>query len=313
MARWPGRIGCSIGAGAFPGGVRDLAEPRAWESFSFSTSIMASETRSAGLTVSVVSHGQGPLCRNLLTDLARYARPSVTRVLVTLNVPEPFELPPGLPFPVEILRNAQPAGFGENHNRAFTHVDTEYFAVLNPDISLRGDPFPPLIERVAHPSAGIVAPQVLQVDGAVADAARPLVTPREVLLRRLPARWRPRRSDWHARTPDWVAGMFMVFRSATYARLGGFDTRFFLYCEDVDICARARLHALRVEVVPAAKVTHDARRGSHRSLHLFRLHASSLLRLWRSPAYRNYRRWLDVRDVAPGAGPARLVRGEPRP
>jgi N-acetylglucosaminyl-diphospho-decaprenol L-rhamnosyltransferase len=266
-----------------------------------------------GLTVSVVSHGQAGLCRKLLADLAHHAAASVTRVLVTLNVPEEFDLPEGLPFPVDVLRNPQPLGFGENHNRAFAQVGTEYFAVLNPDIAFAADPFPPLVERLSHPSAGVAAPQVLQTDGAVADFARPLVTPREVLMRRLPARWRPRRTDWHARTPDWVAGMFMVFRSATYARLGGFDTRFFLYCEDVDICARARLHSLRVEVVPAARVTHDARRGSHRSLHLFRLHASSLLRLWRSQAYRDYRRWLVLRDVAPGAGPARLVRGEPRP
>ena len=44
----------------------------------------------------------------------------------------------------------------------------------------------------------------------------------------------------HLLAVDWVSGVFMLFSSQTYAEVGGFDARYFLYYEDADLCARAR-------------------------------------------------------------------------
>ena len=237
-------------------------------------------------TVSVVSHGQAALCSRLLDDLARLAPPSLAKVIVTVNVPESEPRPGALPFAVQFVRNTRPKGFGANHNQAFARSDTPYFAVLNPDLRMPQDPFPELRRRLADAAVGVVSPLVLEADGTVADHARRLLTPGDLLRRRLPAGARSLRS---AAPPDWLAGVFLAFRAETYRALGGFDERFHLYCEDADLCARAQLAGLRIEVAEAARVVHLAQRASRRRPKYLFWHLRSLAKFWRSPAYRNYR------------------------
>lgn len=236
------------------------------------------------ITLSLVSHGQAALCASLLGDLAALAPATVQKLVLTINIPEEAPPLPKLPFPVEFIHNERPLGFGANHNQAFAHSASAYFAVLNPDLRLQCDPFPPLIARLVDPKVGLVAPLVLEADGRVADFARRMVSPWEVIRRRVIA------PDGHGGVdqPDWLAGMFLVLRSETFLSLGGFDTRYRLYCEDVDLCARLRLRGLRLEVVREVSVTHLAQRASRRSLPRMLMHASSLLKLWSSPVYRNY-------------------------
>ena len=49
----------------------------------------------------------------------------------------------------------------------------------------------------------------------------------------------------------------MMIRRGAWERLGGFDTRFFMYSEDADLCARARAAGLGVALIPGAEFTHE--------------------------------------------------------
>lgn len=79
---------------------------------------------------------------------------------------------------------------------------------------------------------------------------------------------------------DWVAGMFMLFRSEAFREAGGFDEAYFLYYEDADICRRMRARGRRVVYQPAAEVVHDARRASRRDPALAWHHAKSAARFF---------------------------------
>ena len=98
------------------------------------------------ITVSIVSHGHDAEIAPLLRDLRALRDARLRRVIVTLNVPPVTDAPAGpWPFELDWLRNERPLGFGANHNRAFTH-DTRQgasplFAVLNPDLRLRANPW----------------------------------------------------------------------------------------------------------------------------------------------------------------------------
>ena len=70
------------------------------------------------------------------------------------------------------------------------------------------------------------------------------------------------------------------------AEVGGFDERYHMYCEDVDLCLRLRGGGWRLARADAAVVEHAARRGSHRQWRHLGWHLRSLWRLWRSPAWR---------------------------
>jgi N-acetylglucosaminyl-diphospho-decaprenol L-rhamnosyltransferase len=85
--------------------------------------------------------------------------------------------------------------------------------------------------------------------------------------------------------PDWVGGMFMFFPSAVYKQVNGFDERYFLYYEDVDLCARLTNLGFKVVFCPASKVIHLAQRTSHKSIKYLRWHLSSMLRFFMTPAY----------------------------
>jgi GT2 family glycosyltransferase len=89
---------------------------------------------------------------------------------------------------------------------------------------------------------------------------------------------------------DWVAGFFMLFRSGVFERLGGFDERYFLYYEDVELCSRARLAGSKIVWMPGVKVVHDARRHSHRDAKFLYWHLRSIARFFASPVYRAARR-----------------------
>jgi N-acetylglucosaminyl-diphospho-decaprenol L-rhamnosyltransferase len=237
------------------------------------------------LTVSVVSHGQMPLANSLIADLIRHPAPQLKRLVVTLNVPEAEAVQAeSAAFEVVVLRNNRPRGFGANHNRAFRHCDTEWFAVLNPDLRLGDDALGLLLEA-RGPLDGLIAPMILNPDGTPADSARRVPTPFSVASRRLRRQSQGPDADF-----DWLAGMCLVLNSEAFRRLGGFDERYYMYCEDIDLSLRMQLAGWRLRRVARAHVVHDARRDSHRSAQHLHWHLSSLIRLWTSPVFWSYLR-----------------------
>jgi GT2 family glycosyltransferase len=95
----------------------------------------------------------------------------------------------------------------------------------------------------------------------------------------------------------WLAGMFLLARADAFQAVGGFDERFFLYCEDYDLCARFYGAGYALASVPAASAVHDAQRDSHRAFKYLRWHVGSLLKVWTSRAF--WRVTLDRRATHP--------------
>ena len=237
-----------------------------------------------GVTVSIVSHNQVQMLNHLLADLIHCKY--ITKVIVTHNLPEPQAF-----FPTDydtskvvILENDYPLGFGRNHNRAFLQCTTKYFAILNPDLRLPSDPFPNLLNGLESGNVGAIAPVVSDGSGGIEDNARRFPTPISLLTRCLRLDTPPKipASSRSLIDSDWVAGMFIIMRSELFSRIGGFDERFFLYCEDVDLCLRLRRLNYKIVLEPSTSVIHYAQRLSRRQLKYFVIHLLSYLRLFRN-------------------------------
>ena len=236
------------------------------------------------ITVSIVSHGHGELLPDLLSDLL--ACPEVDQIILVMNLPERtgvLRSSLASQEQVVLVENSAPKGFGVNHNAAFRYATTPYFLVLNPDVRLMGNPFPELLACMQDEDVSLCAPVVLDPDGRLEDSARRFPTVPGLLLKGL--RLDDGRLHYDARAQvvpaPWVAGMFMLFRSVDYAALGGFDEGFFLYYEDVDICARIWRVGKKIVLCPHASIVHDARRASRRHFRFMLRHASSMLRYFR--------------------------------
>ena len=243
--------------------------------------------RSPDISISVVSHLQLGLVAQLLDDLAEYCKDLNFEFILTLNLAEdlPFSLDRYI-FPISLIRNSGPLGFGANHNQAFAKSSGSYFCVLNPDIRIRSNPFLLLSNCFQDPFVGVVAPLVLGPDGCVEDSARQFPSPLKILGKFFNVRQKPEYSGTEGIIyPDWVGGMFMLFPREIFARLGGFDERYFLYYEDVDLCARLKLMGFRALLCTKAHVIHHAQRSSHANFRYLRWHLRSMTRFFLSPVY----------------------------
>jgi hypothetical protein len=182
---------------------------------------------------------------------------------------------------IQIICNATPKGFADNHNRAFERCATPWFAVLNPDLRITDDIFDHLISRATEDRRiALVAPVVLNSLGQVEDSERANLTPWSI-IRRFIYKPKPLKNT-NSSGFRWYAGMFHLIRSDSFAEINGFDDRFFLYCEDYDFCARLYLNGHRLLQEKSASVAHDAQRSSHTSIRYSWLHLKSLLRVWLS-------------------------------
>jgi N-acetylglucosaminyl-diphospho-decaprenol L-rhamnosyltransferase len=243
------------------------------------------------ITVSVVSHGQWHLVSQLLTDLRSHCNSTTIELILTLNIPEVVTLDQAdYDFSVRIIRNPQPKGFGANHNAAFAQANGQFFCVINPDIRFTSCPFSNLLACFSDSSVGIAAPLVLSPEGQPEDSARRFPTPWKILGKLKTRHDRPDYSLDGGMVPvDWCAGMLLLFPANVYANLRGFDERYFLYYEDVDICSRLTLSGFKVVMSADTHVVHHAQRSSHRQIRYMFWHVRSILRFFLSPVYRRLR------------------------
>ncbi len=247
-------------------------------------------TNLKSFTVSVVSHGHGAQVEQLLKAIRRWSDAHLKKVIVTVNVPGLdigfFDHKAGdYPFVLRIIQNSEPQGFGANHNTAFQQCDSDYFFVLNPDLELPVNPFPALLTALADSRTGCAYPIQTASDGGKQDFERDLPTASAILKRRFS------KIAFHVHTPPqarWASGAFMAFKASVFRSVGGFDERYFMYCEDVDICLRVQLAGFRLTRAETTVIHHAQRQTLKNFRHLL-WHLRSLVRLWNSDAYKSYK------------------------
>jgi N-acetylglucosaminyl-diphospho-decaprenol L-rhamnosyltransferase len=182
-------------------------------------------------------------------------------------------------------------GFGAGANRGVAATRADYILLLNPDTLVEPGTVKVLADALDRdPRLAVVGPRVENLDGSLYPSARTFpslgdavghaflgfVSPSNPFTRRY------RMLDWdHAlpRDVDWIAGTCMLLRRTAFEAVGGFDERYFMYVEDVDLCWRLWRTGWRVAYEPAGRVVHTI--GVSSELHPYRMiaeHHRSLFR-----------------------------------
>ena len=175
-------------------------------------------------------------------------------------------------FPQALLtQNEKNVGFSRAVNQGLREAKGDYFLCLNNDSWL----YPQSLDRIllwmeAHPDVGIVGGKILNADGSLQFSARSFPTFAAALFNRtslltqlFPQNRFSRRyllSDWdhtQIREVDWVSGSFLAIRRKTCEVIGFLDEQFFLFCEDVDWCLRAKQAGWKVTYLPDAVAIHS--------------------------------------------------------
>ena len=197
---------------------------------------------------------------------------------------------------VRVVLTGANLGYGAGINRGVAVAGPGHVLVCNPDLLLDPGCVDALVGRLeAEPDLGIVAPRLRNPDGSTYVSGRPFPSVRDALGHAFvglvwqgnPWSGRYLQTWWdrgEAADVDWASGALLLVRRATFEELGGFDERFFMFMEDVDLCWRARQSGWRVAVEPAAGAVHVV--GASRAARPYRMVVAHHRSLWRYSALR---------------------------
>jgi GT2 family glycosyltransferase len=176
---------------------------------------------------------------------------------------------------VRLIVSASNLGLTAGNNRAIAEAAGRYLLLLNSDTIVQPGAFDSLVTFLdEHPDAAAAGPKVLNADGSIQFSARHFPNLLVGLFRNTPlGRLFPRNrftreylmTDWDHSEPrevDWISGAAMCLRRKAVDDVGALDERFYMYCEDMEWCYRARLAGWRIYYAPTAVITHLGGRSS---------------------------------------------------
>lgn len=174
---------------------------------------------------------------------------------------------------VHIFESAENIGYGRGNEIGMKRAEGKYILIINPDNELEETSLEKMVNEMdAHPDIGIIAPKLVHEDGTMRDSARAFPTVFDAVIKRtFLSRYFPERMDRYlqreidanqARDVDWVVGACILLRKDLIEKIGGFDPRFFLFFEDMDLCRRCKNAGFRVRYFPEAVAGDRKRRLS---------------------------------------------------
>jgi hypothetical protein len=223
------------------------------------------------LSVLIVTYNSARLVGPLLSRVREELRPLAAEVVLVDNA--------SADGTADLVRHDHPwvrlvasdvnLGFAAGNNLAAKHARGRYLLLLNPDAM----PAPGALARGialmdGHPDVGLAGGELRGADGSRQPSARMFPTLRDELFTlsglaarypgsRLFARLDRRWADpEQAAEVDWIPGAFVFIRAQDFAALGGFDERFFMYYEEVDLCRRLRAAGRTIRYWPELKAMH---------------------------------------------------------
>jgi N-acetylglucosaminyl-diphospho-decaprenol L-rhamnosyltransferase len=237
------------------------------------------------LDVVIVNWNGGALLQACLVSLAA-AEDSLgaslpLRVVVVDNASRDGSLEnlPPLRHGPEVVANPDNQGFGRACNAGAARGRAPAILFLNPDARVTAESLAGAYAALmADPDTGIVGAQLLDEEGRVQRSCARRPTARSLIGQALfldRARLVPSHfmTEWdHAedRAVDQVMGAFLMIRRSLFTALGGFDERFFVYYEDVDLCAQAQDAGFVVRHLAGIAVRHEGQ-GTTRAAKAHRL------------------------------------------
>lgn len=183
-------------------------------------------------------------------------------------------------------------GYGSGHNvaiRKSIEDKSDYHVVLNPDIYWEGDVIGELARYMdENPDVGQVMPKIVYPDGSTQYLCKLLPTPMDLIGRRfIPVKSYQDKHDYKyelhwtgynrlMEVPS-LSGCFMFMRTSVLKQVGGFDERFFMYAEDLDLCRRIG-EISGTMYYPDVSVVHEYEKGSYKNKKLLKYHISSIIK-----------------------------------
>ena len=193
---------------------------------------------------------------------------------------------------IEYVAIGKNIGFGAGHNYVLHKIKnlSKNHLILNPDVSFKPSVIPNLITKLnRHEIVSMIAPKVLFPDGSHQYSCRRYPRISELLARRFTSlqplfksqinkgkyQDKELESSFFA---EYITGCFHLYKTEDFIKLNGFDSRYFLYMEDVDICKKIENLDKQKLYYPKEEIIHVLKQGSSKDFNLFIKHTSSAIK-----------------------------------
>ena len=266
----------------------------------------ANETEPDWAAVVINYEAGAALCdcvRSLLADTSAGRPPEVVVVDNGSSDGSAAAVARSLPA-VKVLHPGANLGYARAANLGIAATHAPVVAVCNPDLEVEDGAAGALVPRLAaEVDLGAVGPLIRNTDGTIYPSARSDPRVRDAVghgllgfvWRTNPFTRRYRQLDADPSRPrdvDWVSGAAVWLRRDALDTVGGWDERYFMYVEDVDLCWQLRRRGWRVGYEPGAVVTHV--QGATTAKHPYRMITEHHRSLYRFAS----KRWRGVRRLA---------------
>jgi GT2 family glycosyltransferase len=168
---------------------------------------------------------------------------------------------------VRLIASDTNLGFAKANNLGVRATASEFVLFLNPDTVVGPGVVDRLVSTIdSRPDVAILGPRIVDGRGRAELSFGALITPWAELKQKVLVRGNDLglplitslvdRMTRRTRTVDWVSGACLLIRRADLEAAGGFDERFFMYIEDVDLCASVRRRGRSVLFTAESEVVH---------------------------------------------------------
>jgi GT2 family glycosyltransferase len=177
-------------------------------------------------------------------------------------------------FPRAHTIDAPNLGFAYGNNRALERTRARCALLLNPDTEILDGTLAELLATLdAQPRVGVAGVRQVDPAGALLPSIRRFPSAARALGEALGSERWPLHPAWsgervlepaaYAREHDcdWVVGSFLLLRREALLSAGLLDERFFLYCEEPDLCLRVARAGWRIRHLPQMTIRHHAGKG----------------------------------------------------
>lgn len=226
------------------------------------------------LSIITVSYGGSEKIKNLLNSLLSHA-PSVTWEWIVVdnasakNDGEKTQKILSNTPQAHLVQLQKNLGFGGGNDEGVKFSHGEFLAFINPDIEVQGGCIDRLLEAIQKDSTiGIASPLLQTREGNLLENTWDFPTLWSLLSRRLRTNMNKgvKPLVHQINSVAWAQGSFLVMRKSFFQKLGGFDSRFFLFFEDTDLCRRSWEAGKKVVQVPQARAFHSEHRLSGKDI-----------------------------------------------
>ncbi len=244
------------------------------------------------ISIAIVAYNDEQDVRNAVSSIEEYTAASLSKKIYIVDNSTNENALSSLEqeyHDVIYQRPGENLGFGGGHNYVLEELDSRYHAIVNPDILLKEDSFSVLLDFLEEHEAGMAAPRIVDEKGELQSVYRRELTVFDMGIRMFLSGHFQKRQSYHTMQDmnyekpfqaPFIQGSFLVIRTELFQRLGGFDSRYFMYMEDADLCRQVNLVS-SLWYCPGTAVIHKWERGSHKDGRLFRLHIRSMLQYFR--------------------------------